>query len=428
MESAEQAPVQKELELDMEPITPKKHPTAKPTLLEKAKGIFSELSKKNSTNETNFSVRKEPTINFQTENITAEQKAPEQESVIPVVTIGQEQQLKVSENQEGYRVEEMERNETQNTSVEPIKTVQEKLKKPENWSVFGILPTKYRRIFFALLIAVIILLIISWLKPSSDIVQSFEQQKGNSIPTQFQPLNQTQPVEPNILDQLNNPQQKAEKTLEQNQENNNAPVKEEGENEPIVVSAIPNDSQQAEKVNNSVTPAIQESGITESAKVENITTQPVLPIAKTISETAAVAEKPRIQEKSKTVEKISKVDKNKTTEKQVKSEKKGAPVVDAKPANNAKPQQPVTQTNKMGKTLVVPQGTSLMQVFRNNNLNIADVNAMTKAKGAGNALSSFKSGDKVQVSLNSQGRVNELRLSNGSRFIRQTDGSYQFKK
>ena len=30
-----------------------------------------------------------------------------------------------------------------------------------------------------------------------------------------------------------------------------------------------------------------------------------------------------------------------------------------------------------------------MQVFRDNNLNIADVNAMTKANGAGNALSSF---------------------------------------
>ena len=80
------------------------------------------------------------------------------------------------------------------------------------------------------------------------------------------------------------------------------------------------------------------------------------------------------------------------------------------------------------KTLTVPQGVTLMQVFRDNKLPIADVNAMTKAHGAGNALSRFKPGDKVQVSLNSQGRVSEMRLSNGSRFVRQSDGSYQFKK
>ena len=69
-----------------------------------------------------------------------------------------------------------------------------------------------------------------------------------------------------------------------------------------------------------------------------------------------------------------------------------------------------------------------MQVFRENKLNIADVNAMTKASGAGNALSNFKPGDKVQVSLDGQGRVSELRLSNGTRFIRQANGTYQYKK
>ena len=92
--------------------------------------------------------------------------------------------------------------------------------------------------------------------------------------------------------------------------------------------------------------------------------------------------------------------------------------------------EPAAQAASTGatKTLTVPQGVSLMQVFRDNKLNISDVNAMTKASGAGNALSSFKPGDKVQVSVNSQGRVSELRLSNGGKFIRQADGSYQYKK
>ena len=107
-------------------------------------------------------------------------------------------------------------------------------------------------------------------------------------------------------------------------------------------------------------------------------------------------------------------------------------IVEAKSATNktVKVAEPVVQTASTGatKTLTVPQGVSLMQVFRDNKLNISDVNAMTKASGAGNALSSFKPGDKVQVSVNSQGRVSELRLSNGGKFIRQADGSYQYKK
>ena len=106
--------------------------------------------------------------------------------------------------------------------------------------------------------------------------------------------------------------------------------------------------------------------------------------------------------------------------------------MDAKSAthNAVKATEPTVQTASTGatKTLTVPQGVSLMQVFRDNKLNISDVNAMTKASSAGNALSSFKPGDKVQVSVNSQGRVSELRLSNGGKFIRQADGSYQYKK
>ena len=86
--------------------------------------------------------------------------------------------------------------------------------------------------------------------------------------------------------------------------------------------------------------------------------------------------------------------------------------MEAKSATNktVKAVEPVAQTASTGatKTLTVPQGVSLMQVFRDNKLNIADVNAMTKANGAGNALSSFKPGDKVQVSVNGQGRVSDF--------------------
>ena len=115
-----------------------------------------------------------------------------------------------------------------------------------------------------------------------------------------------------------------------------------------------------------------------------------------------------------------------------------APIVEAKPVQvkketkvqivDAKPATKATSPTASAKTLTVPKGVSLMQVFRDNQLNISDVNAMSKAAGAGNVLSSFKPGDKVAVSVNSQGRVNEMRLSNGTRFVRQSDGSYEYKK
>lgn len=129
---------------------------------------------------------------------------------------------------------------------------------------------------------------------------------------------------------------------------------------------------------------------------------------------------------------------SKATEQNVAKTAGNAPIVEAKPVQvkkekkvqivDAKPVSKSAASRLSAKTLTVPKGVSLMQVFRDNQLNISDVNAMSKAAGAGNVLSSFKSGDKVTVSVNNQGRVNEMRLSNGARFVRQSDGSYQYKK
>lgn len=380
IDTSGQASIQKELELDldpMEPILPKKNLAPKQTLLEKAKRLFKGADKQNRVDKAEVSTHKEV--------ISASDDEQR-----PIITETQEQQISQAIDP--------------TISEVPVKT-QKELKKPENWTMLGVLPPKYRRIFIALLVVVIILLIISWLKPDDNIEQYFEQSTGNSIPTQFQPLDHSQPVEPSILEQLKNPQPKSE-NITQNDQEKNMPVQAlQVENEPQNI-AIPINS----------TPSKADSPVVEtskrpSIKVEEATSQPIAPM-----------EEVKIVEKNEP---------NKKAEKQVKAEQKGVPVVDAKPANVNKvtnSQKTALQKNAQTKTLVIPQGTSLMQVFRNNNLNIADVNAMTKASGAGNTLSSFKAGDKVQVSLNKQGRVNELRLSNGARFIRQADGSYQFKK
>ena len=161
---------------------------------------------------------------------------------------------------------------------------------------------------------------------------------------------------------------------------------------------------------------------------------PVQPVKKVVEQ--QVAHKDTAKKEVKVVEKAHVP--AKVTEQTVAKTAGKAPIVEAKPVQvkketkvqivDAKPATKAAAPTASAKTLTVPKGVSLMQVFRDNQLNISDVNAMSKAAGAGNVLSSFKPGDKVAVSVNSQGRVNEMRLSNGTRFVRQSDGSYEYKK
>ena len=106
-------------------------------------------------------------------------------------------------------------------------------------------------------------------------------------------------------------------------------------------------------------------------------------------------------------------------EKATTAEKPKAEVVTAKPATATANVSGVVAT----KTLTVPKGVSLMQVFRDNNLNISDVNAMSKVNGA---VSNLKVGEKVTVRLDKNNRVAEMIVGAG-KYTRQADGSYTFK-
>ncbi|MDO5054973.1 LysM-like peptidoglycan-binding domain-containing protein [Pasteurella oralis] len=372
----EHNPAQNELDLEfnqVEPITPKKVIKPEPSIFDKAKSLFA----KKEQAESQFSARKEPTFSeaaiANTENDTQETTADVQ-----------------------YEQPEA-------TSVAVATKIN--WKNPETWPMLQVLPQQHRRLFVTLLALILLLIIFFALKPSSETVQSFEQQNSNAVPIQFQPLDKQQALENSILDDLKKPQKINEPTT-------------------MPVERVQNDT----TLNNmstapdiAVPPTTIQSTETEQPKIEQpieIKPQPVKqPVEpQKVVEKVQAVEKPKVVEKAKVIEQTKPVEKIKPLEK-VKAEKKAAPVVDAEPAKSNK-----------GKTLTIPQGVSLMQVFRNHNLNIADVNAMTKAAGAGNALSSFKAGDKVQVAVNAQGRVTELRLENGARFIRQADGSYLYKK
>ena len=177
---------------------------------------------------------------------------------------------------------------------------------------------------------------------------------------------------------------------------------------------------------------------TQQAQVEQLKSPtvvaPVQPVKKVVEQ--QVVHKDTAKKEVKVAEKVHVP--AKATEQTVVKTAGKAPIVEAKPVQvkkeakvqivDAKPATKAAAPTASVKTLTVPKGVSLMQVFRDNQLNISDVNAMSKAAGAGNVLSSFKPGDKVAVSVNSQGRVNEMRLSNGTRFVRQSDGSYEYKK
>ena len=435
---------QDELDLGLnqvEPITPKKVVQPSESIFDKAKGLF---AKKDHV-ETNFHERKEPTFGHTPAQesapfISSETLRTEQEPVIQ--TVSSEETISAVE-------EEIK---TETIAAETVEQAEKRtLSQPEKWKVLQVLPAKHRRLFMAILALVILLIIFFALKPSSDTVESFTQSNSNEIPVQFQSLDQNQPVETTILD---NPPAQNQMAAEQANQPENAPKADESansataQNQPAENMAAPQNMAQAPAQTSNTMDSASAKPM-QAAQPEQSQTQaqqaqaeqpkaptvvaPVQPVKKVVEQQVThkdiekkevkVAEKTHVPAKAteqsvaKTVGKAPIVEAKPI---QVKKETK-VQIVDAKPATKAAP-------TASAKTLTVPKGVSLMQVFRDNQLNISDVNAMSKAAGAGNVLSSFKPGDKVAVSVNSQGRVNEMRLSNGTRFVRQSDGSYEYKK
>ena len=436
---------QDELDLGLnqvEPITPKKVVQPSESIFDKAKGLF---SKKDHV-ETNFHERKEPTFGHTPAQesapfISSETLRTEQEPVIQ--TVSSEETISAVE-------EEIK---TETIATETVEQAEKRtLSQPEKWKVLQVLPAKHRRLFMAILALVILLIIFFALKPSSDTVESFTQSNSNEIPVQFQSLDQNQPVETTILD---NPPAQNQMAAEQANQPENAPKADESansaiaQNQPAENMAAPQNMAQA-PVQTSNTMDSASAKPMQAAQPEQSQTQaqqtqveqpkaptvvaPVQPVKKVVEQ--QVAHKDTAKKEVKVAEKAHVP--AKATEQTVAKTAGKAPIVEAKPVQvkkeakvqivDAKPATKAAAPTVSAKTLTVPKGVSLMQVFRDNQLNISDVNAMSKAAGAGNVLSSFKPGDKVAVSVNSQGRVNEMRLSNGARFVRQSDGSYEYKK
>ncbi|EDJ90470.1 opacity associated protein OapA [Haemophilus influenzae R3021] len=393
-----------DLGLNQEPITPKKTIQPSSSILGKTKGLF---AKKNHV-QTNFQQRKEPTF--------GDSSTQENDPLIPSENLKKVQKpvLQTSSTEENISAVDEEISAENNADETVEKAEKPILAQPEKWKVLQILPAKHRRLFMAIFVLVILLIIFFALKPSSDTVESFTQSNSNEVPVQFQSLDQSQPVETTILD---NPPAQNQMAVEQANQPEFAPKAEEAANNTTAQN-----------------PLVENAPMQPAQAEQPKATAPVQPMKKAVE--PQVAHKDTVKKEVKVAEKAQAP--SKATEQNVAKTAGKAPIVEAKPVQakkekkvqivDAKPVSKSTASRLSAKTLTVPKGVSLMQVFRDNQLNISDVNAMSKAAGAGNVLSSFKSGDKVTVSVNNQGRVNEMRLSNGARFVRQSDGSYQYKK
>ncbi|WP_302481870.1 opacity-associated protein OapA [uncultured Haemophilus sp.] len=435
-------------------VTPRKPVQQSGSIFDKAKGLFG----KKEQPDTQFHVRREPTFGaaasqpfspsqaFQSEN--TEQSAPSsafgsQEPVENVQVENVAEEKVIFENSPAEEI--VEEVATQTEIVAPAAAAAANLKSPEKWKVLQMLPEKHRRLFIAILGLVVLLIIFFTLKPNSDTVESFEQQNSNEIPVQFQSLDQSQPVETTVLDNNNTTAPATTEQTASDAKSDTPPAMEYVGDKADATKSQPVEPVQPTAAQQPVTP-VQSTVAPTPVKEPVKTVQPTIekhtatvehkaeprreqtPVVQEKKQPKPVAEKATAQPTQTVKKESSKIQEAKP----VATKDSKVQIVEAKSAthNAVKAAEPAAQTASTGatKTLTVPQGVSLMQVFRDNKLNISDVNAMTKASGAGNALSSFKPGDKVQVSVNSQGRVSELRLSNGGKFIRQADGSYQYKK
>ena len=437
-------------------VTPRKPVKQSGSIFDKAKGLFG----KKEQADTQFHVRREPTFGAAASQPFSPSQAFQSETTEQSVQSNALGSQKFVENVQVENVAEekvifenspaeeiVEEVTTQAETVAPTAATAASLKSPEKWKVLQMLPEKHRRLFIAILGLVVLLIIFFTLKPNSDTVESFEQQNSNEIPVQFQSLDQSQPVETTVLDNNNTTAPATTEPSANDAKSNTPPAMEYVGDKAEVAKSQPAEPAQQTVAQQPATQAPAQPTVAPTAAKEPVkTAQPAVekhtatvehkaeprreqtPVVQEKKQPKPVAEKVTAQPTQTVKKESSKIQEAKP----VATKDSKVQIVEAKSATNkiVKAAEPVAQTASTGatKTLTVPQGVSLMQVFRDNKLNISDVNAMTKASGAGSALSSFKPGDKVQVSVNSQGRVSELRLSNGGKFIRQADGSYQYIK
>lgn len=324
--------------------------------------------------------------------------------------------------------------------------------------------TKNRRLGLVALLAAILGGIFFWLKPSTpETVEELQSQQGGSLPIEFRPVDEAEAQRAEAEAQAKaqaqlqaqtqtaqgvtstEPTQMAQPSVETNttqlaqpveQNVSTQPIEQNGLVQPVqegTQAAITNvtESQASTPVVNTVKPQTSSSVVYQPEKArQEVRKQEVRKVEKVRpqQQTQQKAQKTETQPKVKAItaaEYNAKKAQNAQMDQFVKSVEEGKVVQTAKPTAKVAPSD--TQTTSVvvsSKTMTVPKSTSLMQVFRDNNLNISDVNAMSKANSV---VSNLKVNEKVTVRLDKNNRVVEMSIGSGGKFTRQADGSYRFK-
>ncbi|MDD6909616.1 LysM-like peptidoglycan-binding domain-containing protein [Actinobacillus minor] len=322
--------------------------------------------------------------------------------------------------------------------------------------------TKNRRLGLVALLAAILGGIFFWLKPSTpETVEELQSQQGGSLPIEFRPVDEAEAqraeaeAQAKAQTQLQaqtqtaqgvtstEPTQMAQPSVETNTIQSAQPVEQNVSIQPVENGSVPTVQDGTQTATTDVaespasTPAVstvkpqtgssvvyqpektrQEVRKQEVRKVEKV--RPQQPQQK--------AQKTETQSKVKAItaaEYNAKKAQNAQMDQFVKSVEEGKVAQTAKPTAKVAPA--ATQTTSVvvsSKTMTVSKGISLMQVFRDNNLNISDVNAMSKVNSV---VSNLKVNEKVTVRLDKNNRVVEMSIGSGGKFTRQADGSYRFK-
>ena len=323
--------------------------------------------------------------------------------------------------------------------------------------------TKNRRLGLVALLAAILGGIFFWLKPSTpETVEELQSQQGGSLPIEFRPVDEAEAQRAEAEAQAKaqaqlqaqtqtaqgvtstEPTQMAQPSVETNTTQSAQPVEQNVSIQPVENGSVPTvqdgtqtattgvaESQASTPVVNTVKPQTGSSVVYQPEKVrQEVRKQEVRKVEKVRpqQQTQQKAQKAETQPKVKAItaaEYNAKKAQNAQMDQFVKSVEEGKVAQTAKPTAKVAPA--ATQTTSVvvsSKTMTVPKSTSLMQVFRDNNLNISDVNAMSKANSV---VSNLKVNEKVTVRLDKNNRVVEMSIGSGGKFTRQADGSYRFK-
>ncbi|WP_373778000.1 LysM-like peptidoglycan-binding domain-containing protein [Glaesserella sp.] len=289
-------------------------------------------------------------------------------------------------------------------------------------SVIDRVPPQYRRLFIVGGLGVALLLVFFLLKPSTPETVEELQQQGTSLPIEFRPVDEAEAKR--AEEEAKALQEKAQQEAQLLQAQQQAAQQQAAQQQQAVQQQVAQQQvaqQQADQLAQTAQNQVEQ--VVQTAQTVTIT-----PTTQTGAEVVAVAVKqPEVRPNTGNNSVIYQPETEKKAEKakpalQPKAETK---TIQAQPKPKAEPTRTTSAAGAVSsKTMTVPKGVSLMQVFRDNGLNIADVNAMNKVNSM---ISRLKEGEKVTVRLDKNNRVTEMTIGSGGRFIRQTDGSYVFK-